>query len=143
MNNDECKVEITKRGLELKGKCTSGLIELLSEVYNESKQAEAEIFSCGCLDPDTMEIKQALIKNVGEPRSVSTNGIDRYCPENTIQIAFHTHPTSGQAKFSPKDGKVIVDRFNRDLDDVHCLIGENEFNCIGKILLHNEEDQLK
>ena len=116
-------------------------MKALSEIYNESKQAEAEIFSCGCLNPDTMEIEQALIKNVGEPRRVSTNGIDRYCPENTIQIAFHTHPTSGQAKFSSEDGKVIVDRFNRDLDEAHCVIGENVINCIGKILLQNEENQ--
>ena len=135
MSRDKCEININEKGLEIKGKCAAGLLELLSDEFIESVQSETEIFGCSCIDPNTGDVEQALIRNTGQSTSVSTEGIGRYCPENKLQVTYHTHPISKMAKFSGADGSVIVDRFNKGYDDGHCLAGEHIFNCIFKIPL--------
>jgi len=123
---NRCKIEITGKGLEISGNCAQGLLDVLVSVYNRSKEVNSEIFSCACVDPDTSEVEKAIISNIGSPTSVTTEGIERVCPEDTLQISYHTHPVSGEAKFSSEDGSVIVNRFNKGYDDEHCVVGEKK-----------------
>jgi hypothetical protein len=128
--NNKCKIEISEKGLEIDGECALGLPEVLASTYSVSKKSKAEIFACACLNPETAEVEKVVIGNIGTPTSVSTNGVERVCPKDTRQISYHTHPVSEEAKFSAADGSVIVDRFNKEYDDGHCVVGSDEYRCI-------------
>ena len=128
--NNKCKIEISEKGLEISGECAPGLPEVLASTYSVSKKSKAEIFACACLNLDTAEVKKVVIGNMGTPTSVSTNGVERVCPKDTLQITYHTHPVSEEAKFSAADGSVIVDRFNKEYDDGHCVVGNDEYRCM-------------
>jgi len=129
-NNSGCKIEKTNRGLEISGDCAQGLVEVFTSMYNISKKRKSEIFACACVNREIGRVEKVIIGNIGSSTTVSTNGIGRVCPENSLQISCHTHPVSGKAKFSAADGKVIVDRFNKEYDDGHCVVGENNERCI-------------
>ena len=128
--NNRCKIQITERGLEIDGDCAQGLLEVLACTYDVSKKSKSEIFACTCLNPKSGRIEKAIVGNIGSSRSVSTEGVGRMCPKDTLQVSYHTHPVSGKAKFSAADGSVIVDRFNKGYDDGHCVVGKNEERCI-------------
>ena len=128
--NNKCKIEMSEKRLEIGGECALGLSEVLASTYSVSKKSKAEIFACACLNPDTAEVKKVVIGNMGTPTSVSTNGVERVCPKDTLQITYHTHPVSEEAKFSAADGSVIVDRFNKEYDDGHCVVGNDEYRCM-------------
>ncbi len=130
MYEEDCSIHLTENGLEIKGKCAEELIEVFDDTFEKSTNLESEIFACGCLNQRTGRMERALIMNSGNSTSVDTNGIKRICPEGTLQITYHTHPVSKQAKFSSADKSVIVDRFNEGSDDAHCVVGENVYDCI-------------
>lgn len=128
--SDRCKTEITEKGLEIGGECAQGLLEVLLGTHGVSKKFKSEIFGCACLNPETGKIEKAVIGNIGTSKSVSPKRVGRICPKGTSQISYHTHPVSGKAKFSAADGSVIVDRFNQEYDDGHCVVGDEEPRCI-------------
>lgn len=137
--DNECEIETTEKGLEIRGKCAQGLLEVLLESFSESKNANSEIFGCACVNPRNGETEKAIIGNIGTSTTVSTKGIERVCSEDTFQLSYHTHPISGKAKFSPEDGIVIVDRFNKEYDDGHCIVGNNEHKCVFQTKLKRKE----
>lgn len=139
MNGGECDISFTEKGIEIVGKCAEGLAEFLAETFKDSTKLGSEIFTCSCLDPETGNIERTVVRNIGDARSVQTGNINRVCPEESLQICYHTHPISGQAKFSSADGAVIADRFNKGYDDAHCVVGENEYDCIFRVTLNERE----
>jgi hypothetical protein len=128
--NNRCDIKLTKRGLEINGDCAQGLLEVFARTFDVSKKQKSEIFACACFHPETKRVEKVIIGKIGRPTRVSTEGVGRICPKDTLQVSYHTHPVSGKAKFSTADGVVIVDRFNKGYDDGHCVVGENEERCL-------------
>lgn len=138
--DNACKVEISKKGLEIRGRCAQGLLEVFHRSFNDSEKLNFEIFGCACVNPKTGETEKVIIRNSGSPTSVNTKGFGRVCSKDTFQLSYHTHPVSGKAKFSEKDGIVIVDRFNREYDDGHCVVGDSGHRCVFQTKLKRNEE---
>jgi hypothetical protein len=130
--NDSCVIEITSNGLEIKGKCAQGLLDTTSLIYAQSKKLGKEISAYACIGSEGME--KVVLGTIGD--SISTSlPYGRVCSTNQRQLPFHTHPTSGQAKFSRVDAETISDRANRGVDDGHCVVGENEIQCLFRVIM--------
>jgi len=133
--NDSCTIEITDHGLEIKGECAEGLLDTIGLIYEESKRLGREISACGCISSKGLE--KVVIGEVGNSTSTSLP-FRRVCPRNQVQVPIHTHPISGEAKFSRVDAQTITDRMNRGIDDGHCVAGEDETQCIFKVMIPKE-----
>lgn len=127
-----CKTEFTGQGLEIKGDCAEGLLEVLMKTFGKSEEINSEMFGIMCINPKNGEAEKVVIGDVGKPRSVSTGGLKDFCEDNKTQLSYHTHPTSGKSKFSPQDGKVVVDRINKGYEEGHCVVGEKKPLCLLK-----------
>lgn len=53
--NDSCVIEFTNNGLEIKGKCTQGLIDTTNLIYAQSKKLGKEISAYACIGSDGLE----------------------------------------------------------------------------------------
>lgn len=134
--NDPCRIQVTDDGLEVKGECAQGLTKIVSLIYEESKRLGKEISAYGCISPRGLE--KVVIGQVGDSTSTSLP-LGRVCQLNQVQVPIHTHPTSGEAKFSRVDAQTIGDRMNRGVDDGHCVAGEDETQCIFKVMIPKKE----
>lgn len=75
-----------------------------------------------------------MLGAIGDSNSTSLPH-ERVCSTNQRQLPFHTHPSSGQAKFSQVDAETVRKRINRGVDDGHCVVGEDEVQCLFRVIM--------
>ena len=132
----KCTVEFKEHGLEITGPCAAGFAGLFESIYKSSKDLEAEISAYACLEPKTGSVERAVLGKIGTSTSTSLP-YERVCPTNQRQVSIHSHPTSGEAKFSKTDAMTITHRMNEEMDDASCVVGEEETQCLIKALIPN------
>jgi len=139
MGKNKCRVEFTERGLEISGSCAQGFSELFEAIFEASKAVKREISTYACVDPETGTIKKVVLGKVGTPSSTSLP-YDRVCLDNERQVSLHTHPVSGEAKFSGRDAITITYRMNEGIDDGSCVVGEEATQCFLRTLIPKKKE---
>jgi len=134
--SDPCRIQFTDHGLEIEGECAQGLIKTISVIYEESKRLGKEISACACVSSKGLE--KVVIGEVGDSTSTSLP-FRRICRPDQVQVPIHTHPTSGEPKFSKTDAETVTQRMNMGIDDGHCVAGENETQCLFKVMVPKEK----
>nr|MDO8080824.1 hypothetical protein [Candidatus Freyarchaeota archaeon] len=139
MIKDKCNIEFTDKGLEIKGPCAQDFFKLFEAISEASKEAGKEISAYACVNPKTGKIEKLVLGKVGTPTSTSfPHG--RVCLKKERQISLHTHPVSGEAKFSNTDAITITSRMNDGMDDGSCVIGVDAIQCLLRALIPKRMD---
>jgi|SRR4030042_5871882 len=134
-NSASCVIEFTGNGMEIKGKCAQGLTETINIIFEESKRLGKEISAYNCISSKGLE--KVVIGEIGNSTSTSLP-FRRVCPHNQVQVPIHTHPSSGEAKFSTVDAQTMTERMNQGIDDDHCVAGEDETQCVFKVMIQKK-----
>lgn len=133
-DDDKCRVEFAKRRLEVKGPCAQGLQETFDFMFEASRGTNAEISAFICVNPDTHLIDSVVLEKVGTPTQTSL-AHERVCPVGDVQISMHTHPVSGEPKFSVTDAIAITSRMNEGIDNASCVVGSEATQCLFSSLI--------
>jgi len=131
---ETCKIEFKEYGLEITGPCAQGFFSLFEKIFEESKKIGKEISAYACVNPKTGAVEKIMIGKIGTPKSTSLP-YKRVCSSNHRQVSIHTHPISGESKFSKADAITITSRMNKGFDDGSCVVGEDATQCFIKVLV--------
>jgi len=134
MPKNNCKLEFREHGLEITGPCAKGFLGVFKDLYNMSKEVEAEISAYACVNPKDGSVNKVILGKIGTPTSTSLP-LERVCAIDHRQVSIHTHPSSGIAKFSETDALTVTSRMNRGVDDGSCVVGKDETQCLVRTLM--------
>jgi len=138
MPENNCKAEFREHGVEITGPCAKGFLSAFKDLYNMSKKVDAEISAYACVNPKDGSVSKVILGKIGTPNSTSLPRI-RVCPTEHRQVSIHTHPTSGEAKFSETDALTITSRMNKGVDDASCVVGEDDAQCLVRTLMQKKK----
>lgn len=138
---EPCRIEFKKHGLEIAGPCAQGFSESSEAIFKASRAVEREISAYMCVNTKTGTVEKVALGKVGTSNSTSLP-YGRICPRNQRQVSVHTHPTSGIPKFSETDAITITSRMNENVDDGSCVIGEDVTQCFVKALAPRQKNRL-
>ena len=125
---EKCDIRIEDDLVVVEGKCADEIARSTRCLQELSQLFGSEISFQLCISEDTGEVDELVIDTVGDTTStILKNG--RMCPRDKIQISGHTHPISGQAKFSPQDMRTVGTRLNENTDNCGCVVGSIETRC--------------
>jgi len=142
MVKNKCKVEFTKKGLEIKGPCARGFLNLSKTLFKASRTIGREISIYACVDPKAGAIKKVILGKIGTSTSTALPH-GRVCSDDERQAVLHTHPVSGKPKFSDTDAVTITNRMNEGTDDLSCVVGEEATQCFLRTLTPKKNTRTK
>jgi hypothetical protein len=127
--HDTCRVNFTESGIDVEGPCAEQFMDMFVKLSSHSRSLGLEVSGYACINPATGRVERAGVYTVGTARE-STLPPTRTCPCQQPQVTFHTHPTSGLARFSDRDAVTVANRMNTRVDEGHCVVGDREVMCI-------------
>lgn len=139
MPPNKCKIEFKEHGLEISGGCAQGFLNAFDNIYRASSEVGREISAYACVNPKKGTVERVILGEVGSPTGTSLP-FERVCPIDHRQVSIHSHPVSGEAKFSQIDALTITDRMNREVDDGSCVVGEDATQCLFRTLISKGRD---